>query len=156
MSDDSGLFCPSAQPDLTDGVVFGVIGGTAEEPRVSYLAEPLPVTPELLALAEPAHATEVFRMGAPCAREGCQHYDGSRCNLVRQIIAGIPVAVEAPPPCRLRPRCRWWHQEGPAACVRCPLVATEQPNPTEAMALAAQPSGEIVKRRSKPNSSDNR
>lgn len=136
---ESTVFCPSSQADPGKGVVFGVIGGTPSNPRVSYLALPLPVTRELLALADPVRPTEVFRIGAPCARNGCQHYDGNRCGLVQQIVAAISPVVTAPPPCRLRSRCRWWHEEGNAACTRCPLVVTEQPNPTPEMARAATP-----------------
>lgn len=133
------LFCPSAQPDVGEGLVFGVVGGTPNDPRVSYLESPLPVTPELLELSEPVHPTEVFRFGAPCAQNGCQHYDGHRCGLIQQIVAGIPPVASTLAPCRLRPRCRWWHEEGAAACGRCPLVVTEQPNPSPEMARAAMP-----------------
>jgi len=40
-------------------------------------------------------------------------------------------AVSALPRCAIRPRCRWFRQEGREACLRCPLVATEQRNPSE-------------------------
>jgi hypothetical protein len=52
--------CPSAQPEMADSVVFGVVAGTVEEPRVRYLAEPLPVTEKLLSLTSPVKPTEVF------------------------------------------------------------------------------------------------
>jgi hypothetical protein len=132
-------FCPSAQPDVQNGLVFGVVGGTPGDPRVSYLESPLPVTPELLGLSEPVHPTEVFRFGAPCAQSGCQHYDGNHCGLIQQIVVGIPPVASTLVPCRLRPRCRWWHEEGAAACIRCPLVVTQQPNPSPEMARAALP-----------------
>jgi hypothetical protein len=138
-SSESAQFCPSAQPDMPDGVVFGIVRGTANEPRVTYLADPLPVTAEVLALAEPVHPTEVFRIGARCARHGCQHYDGERCRLVQQLVEQIPPAASQPPACRLRPRCRWWLEQGTSACLRCPVIVTEQPNPTEVMAAAAKP-----------------
>jgi hypothetical protein len=138
-SNDPGLFCPSARADMRQAVVFGVVDGSPNDPRVSYLASPLPVTPELLALAEPARPAEVFRIGAPCAQHRCQHYDGSRCGLIQQIVAEVPAVASRQPPCRLRPRCRWWHEEGIAACTRCPLVVTEQPNPSREMARAAVP-----------------
>lgn len=124
---------------MDQGVVFGVVGGTASDPRVAYLESPLPVTRDLLALAEPARPAEVFRIGAPCARHQCQHYDGSHCGLIKQIVAGVPPVVSRQPACRLRPRCRWWHEEGAAACARCPLVVTEQPNPSGEMVRAAIP-----------------
>jgi hypothetical protein len=137
--DDSAHFCPSAQPDIGQAVIFGIVGGAPDDPRVSYLESPLPVTRELLALAEPVRPTEVFRIAAPCAGDGCQHYDGRRCGLIQQIVAEVPSITSKLPPCRLRPRCRWWQEEGAAACYRCPLVVTEQPNPSQEMAGAAIP-----------------
>jgi len=72
----SPLLCPSAQPEMTDAVVIGVVGGDAETPQLRPLERPLPVTPELLALAEPAAPTEVFRFSAPCLTAGCRHFTG--------------------------------------------------------------------------------
>ena len=31
------LLCPSARPELTDSVVFGVVSGTIAEPRIADL-----------------------------------------------------------------------------------------------------------------------
>ena len=33
--------------------------------------------------------------------------------------------VRALPRCAIRPTCRWFRQEGPAACFRCPQVVTD-------------------------------
>ena len=135
-------FCPSAQPEMAGSVVFGVIGGTVEEPRVGYLAEPQPVTEELLKLSAPVKPTEVFRIAAPCAGSACQHFDGTNCRLARRIIRLVPAVVELLPPCRLRPQCRWWQQEGKAACMRCPQIVTEDYRPTEQLRQAADPTAE--------------
>jgi len=43
------------------------------------------------------------------------------------------------PPCRIRQSCRWWLQEGKAACFRCPQVVTDDYNPSEIMAEVAEP-----------------
>jgi hypothetical protein len=51
----------------------------------------------------------------------------------------LPEAVEDLPACRIRPACRWWLQEGKAACLRCPLIVTETANPTEQLRHAADP-----------------
>jgi hypothetical protein len=132
-------FCPSAQPEMADSVVFGVVAGTVEEPRVRYLAEPLPVTEKLLSLTGPVKPTEVFRFAAPCAGRGCQHFNGNICGLVARIVALVPPVVNELPPCQLRLKCRWWKEEGGAACGRCPLVVTENYRPTEPLRLAADP-----------------
>src|SRR4051794_13117071 len=55
----TALLCPSALPEMPQGRVFGVMGGTATEPRLAYLDEPAPVTDDILAMAEPVKPTEV-------------------------------------------------------------------------------------------------
>jgi hypothetical protein len=123
--------------------VFGIVGGTAEEPRVVYLETPLPADAELLALAEPVDPLEVFRFGAPCAGTGCQHFDEGedKCRLVERVVTQLPVVSSIAPPCKFRPRCLWWRQEGPAACARCPAIVTSSHNPTELLAEVAAPAG---------------
>ena len=119
--------------------MFGVVGGTAEEPVVSYLDDPQPVTPELLELADPVEPTEVFRFGAPCAESGCQHFDGASCQLGHKLAHDVPAAVGRLPRCRLRPSCRWFHEQGGAACMRCPIIVTRNFRPTIALRAAADP-----------------
>ena len=131
--------CPSAQPEMEGCVLFGVVGGTVEEPRVGYLEEPRPVTPELLSLSGLVKPTEVFRFAAPCAERACRHFDGSDCRLVTKIVARTPAVVGILPACRLRPRCRWWVQEGGAACTRCPIIVTENYQPSAELRQAADP-----------------
>jgi hypothetical protein len=136
-------FCPSAQPDMDGAVLFGVIGGTAEEPQVAYLAEPQPVTLDLLALAEPVAPTEVFRFGAPCAEQSCQHFASGECQLGRKLAEDVPPVGQRLPPCRLRPKCRWWQERGPAACMRCPMVVTTSYAPSDPLREAADPATSI-------------
>lgn len=135
---DTSSSCPSAQPDMAGAVVFGVVGGTADSPDVAYLEERQPVTPELLDLAGPVEPTEVFRFGAPCATSGCQHFDGARCSLAAKIVT-LPPVVRRLPRCSLRPTCRWWREQGPRACARCPAVVTTDYAPTPALAEVADP-----------------
>jgi hypothetical protein len=54
-STNARLLCPSAQPDSTEAVVFGIASGTVDEPRMIPLAQPQPVTDELLALSSPVN-----------------------------------------------------------------------------------------------------
>jgi hypothetical protein len=119
--------------------IFGVVGGTVDEPRVAYLDEPQPVTTELLKLTEPVLPTEVFRFAAPCAGHGCRHFDGVNCQLATRTVNNLPEAVDLLPPCAIRPNCRWWKQEGKAACLRCPLVVTYNINPSDIITLIASP-----------------
>jgi hypothetical protein len=131
--------CPSARPEMAGAVIFGVVGGTAQEPRVAHLVQPLPVTDELLTLAAPASPLQVFRTAAPCAASACAHFAENRCRLVSRIVDELPEAVEGLPACRIRPDCRWWQQEGKAACLRCPLIVTENVNPSAQLRHATDP-----------------
>ena len=121
---DAPVMCPSAQPHLEGAFVFGVMGGTVEERRVGYLPQRVPLTDEVAALAGPVRPTEVFRIAAPCAQGGCLHYDGHDCRLATKLVQLTPPVTRALPACAVRPDCRWWKQEGKAACMVCPSVRT--------------------------------
>ena len=65
--DDRPLMCPSAQPGMGDVQVLGVISREDAEPRLDYLNERLPATPDVLELAAPAEVSQVFRLSARSA-----------------------------------------------------------------------------------------
>src|SRR5689334_7534029 len=121
---NNALLCPSAQPEMEGSRVLGVVGGTAEAPQLAYLNEHLPVTQELLATAAPAKPLQVFRIAAKCEEKACCHFDGTRCQLATRIVQILPAVIESLPACLIRPTCRWYQQEGKAACMRCPQVIT--------------------------------
>jgi hypothetical protein len=139
-------FCPSAQPTQDGAFAFGVVGGTLEERRVGYLEGRVPVTDELLAMAGPVKPTQVFRFGAPCAGGACTHFDGSDCKLATKLVQLMPMVSKNLPACQLRPDCRWWKQEGKAACMRCPQVMTDCYTPSEGQRLAADPATPVLAR----------
>jgi hypothetical protein len=120
--------CPSAQPGMDNCRVLGVVehgnqhDGSA--PRIVYLNEILPATEEVLALAAPFKPTEVYRLSATCAEHKCPHFDGMDCQLATRIVSILPAVVDSLPPCTIRKDCRWFSQEGGAACQRCPEVTT--------------------------------
>jgi hypothetical protein len=120
------ILCPSAQPDEEGAQVFGVMIDTPEAGmRVGYLTEAQPVTPDIVAASQPARPAEVLRVAARCMGGGCVHFDGSDCKLAARVISMLDPVVSALPPCVIRPTCRWFRQEGRAACMRCPQVVTE-------------------------------
>jgi hypothetical protein len=117
--------CPSAQPGMDNCRILGVVQqDEGSAPRVVYLNEILPATEEVLALSAPLKPTEIFRLSATCAEHKCPHFDGSDCRLATRIVQILPVVVEDLPPCTIRKDCRWFSQEGGAACKRCPEVTT--------------------------------
>jgi hypothetical protein len=131
--------CPSAQPDWPTAAIIGVVGGAPEQAAVAFLDEPAALTAELLALAEPLQPTEVFRFTAPCASASCRHFGEGRCRLASKIVHLLPRVTSELPPCAIRARCRWWVQEGRAACMRCPQVVTQDGLQSEAWQKAADP-----------------
>src|SRR5689334_1270314 len=100
-ANDDSPYCPSAQPEMKGSVIFGVIGGTADEPLVAYLDKVQEVSEELLKLADPVSPTEVFRIAAPCAGHGCRHFDGTKCQLAARTVQMLPEAVDIPPACAI-------------------------------------------------------
>jgi len=129
--------CPSAQPDMDDAEVLGVLEGGPDAPRLSYLVDRVRVTDELLAQTGKVSPTRVFRFAATCEEKSCSHFDGVNCRLATRIVEGLAPVVDKLPPCRIRAKCRWFGQEGAAACFRCPEVVTEIASPTASMRAVA-------------------
>jgi hypothetical protein len=135
--DKQMLYCPSAQPDMENCRVLGVVGGTANAAQVAYVNEHVPASPELLARSAPLKPTEVFRLAAHCEGKACRHFDGTNCNLATRIVQILPAVVDSLPACAIRSNCRLYQQEGRAACLRCPQVITESFEPSEEFIRAA-------------------
>ena len=104
--------------------VLGVIQQDGPRPSLQYLNQPLPATADVLELAKPLKPTEVFRLSATCAEHKCPHFDGADCRLATRVVQILPAVVDTLPPCIIRKECRWYSQEGAAACRRCPEITT--------------------------------
>jgi hypothetical protein len=113
-----GCACPSAQPDMAGARVFGVLRSGPDGPRTGYLD----------------HAVD-----ATCEESRCSHFDGTDCRLATRIVQLLPPVVAVLPRCAVRNECRWFAQEGRAACLRCPQVVTLMEDAPEAMEQAARP-----------------
>ena len=116
--------CPSAQPGMDACRVLGVVQREGSAPKLEYLNHALAATPEILAMAAPLKPTEVFRLAATCAERKCPHFDGEDCRLATRVVRILPAVVDTLPPCIIRKECRWYSQEGGAACRRCPEITT--------------------------------
>lgn len=134
---DRSLRCPSAQPGMAEPQVLGVAGGKPGAPRIAYLNEYLAATPEVLAQANPVPPTEIFRLAAKCEETRCTHFDGHDCKLASRIVALLHPVVDALPACIIRKTCRWYAQEGGAACLRCPQIVTSAQGGDEQLRLVA-------------------
>ncbi|HEV2426057.1 MAG TPA: nitrogen fixation protein [Terriglobia bacterium] len=128
-----GLLCPSSRGALADSVLIGVVTAQADGPRVVPTERALPVTPEILALAEPVSPSEVFRFASPCQAGKCPHFQNQACQLAVRSVKLLEPVEDGLPKCSIRPHCRWFRQEGAAICKRCPQVVTDQFSPSETM-----------------------
>ncbi len=121
---DASTRCPSAQPGMPDLVVLGIVAGEPDRPEVTYVRDIVPATADILQMAGPVAPTEVFRLAGRCAQQSCIHFSGSKCNLSSRIVEMLPEVTASLPPCTIRQTCRWYGQEGRAACHRCPQIVT--------------------------------
>lgn len=140
------LLCPSSQPEV-DGVrVLGVVQQAGHGPEVNYLDQPVAATADLLALAAPLRPTEVYRLAAKCQTNRCPHFDGTNCGLATRIVQILPAVVDQLPACLIRSECRWFRQEGAAACRRCPQISTVNYHVSETMqdVIKLPPAGEAT------------
>ncbi len=119
------LMCPSAETEMDDSVIFGMVVGSVTAPKLVHFDRVKQIPPALLALESPVRATEIFRIAATCIEHGCEHFDGENCRLTSRIIAELPTVTEQIPACPIRSTCRWWHQEGVPACQRCQQVVRD-------------------------------
>lgn len=129
----TGLLCPSSTGTLEDTVLIGVVTEHADGPRVVPTEQAMPVTAEILKMAEPVHPSEVFRFASPCHGCQCPHFKHDACQLAVRSVDLLEAVVDTLPKCSIRPHCRWFRQEGAAICKRCPQVVTDQYNPSETM-----------------------
>jgi len=108
-------------------VLIGVVGGDG---RLGPVSPALPVDAEFVAAARNGRVPESrFRFSEPCAEQACAQWDDDGCGLIGQLLAspqaGAVTAGAVGPPlphCAIRRTCRWFAQEGTAACRVCPHV----------------------------------
>jgi hypothetical protein len=139
MAESLPVMCPSAQPGMKEPRLIGVAMFEQERPYVAYLNEPVPLSQEVLAMAGPANPNEVFRIAAHCEESRCTHFNGQQCTLATRIVQILPAVVDALPACLIRGTCRWYTQEGKAACFRCPQVITQPLDASPEYEQAARP-----------------
>lgn len=109
--------CPSA--DVT--AATGVLGFRRPGELVTFLPRVVPVPDELRRVGWTGFHV---RFTTPCRRSGCGQWDGG-CQVATVVARDVhlrPRDGSGPDDCPIRPRCRWYLQEGPAICSACPEV----------------------------------
>jgi hypothetical protein len=115
--------CPSAPP--REGALL--LGRFTARGSLAFAAKPLPVPTSFLAAAEETgDIGKRFRFASRCMQSACSRWQNGKC-LVGEAAARVAGQgkIEEPqalPMCAIRSQCRWFAQEGPAACRVCPWV----------------------------------
>lgn len=130
--------CPSAQPTLSGAQIIGVVRRGAQSATVEMLASPLPPDAFDRAISPGVRATEVLRFGAACMEAACSHFCSGQCTLVQRAVRHLPADDKRVQFCAIRPTCRWFLQEGLAACRRSVHVVTEPENASNVAREVAQ------------------
>ncbi|MFO1091032.1 MAG: hypothetical protein U1E46_15775 [Hyphomicrobiales bacterium] len=133
--------CPSAQPDMENARVLGVVEATDRGPRVAYLTGREQVHPRALNVPDEM-VNLVVRISAKCENARCAQFADGRCGLGERIAKMLPDVVDALPPCNIRRTCRWHAEQGSAICFKCPQVATLVPRDDSDLAQAARPTAQ--------------
>lgn len=136
---DTRLLCPSAQPDMEEARVFGVVAGTPDARRVAYLKKEAVVDAEMVAGIGALKPTQVFRYAARCETSKCAQFADGCCSLGKRIAERLAPVVDDLPSCQIRSGCRWFAEIGGAACLRCPQVVTVVPEGQPDLAGIALP-----------------
>jgi hypothetical protein len=117
--------CPSAHSSAPTARLFAVQVRNAQgEQQLAYLTETQGITDQVMQMVGDRPPHEVLRVAAHCIEGACPHWNGHGCRLATRVATMLPQAVSAMPRCAIRPTCLWFKQEGPAACLRCPQIAT--------------------------------
>lgn len=125
------LACPSARAEPGN-----LLYGRVHEGRVERLGTPLTVTPDFVeAVAASGPPERRFRFAGTCQEGLCAQWTGSGCGVIERVLAELappPGETVALPRCFLRASCRWFAQEGGAACAACSHVVTDRRAPLPA------------------------
>jgi hypothetical protein len=117
--------CPSRQCE-PGSQLLGVMMPSGQ---LAYLQPPTVVDVEFVSTERRrGHPERRFRFTGPCVEGRCPQWTGSRCA-VADVVVQEHVAVAAPtsrlPVCSIRSTCRWFSQNGKAACMACPSVVAD-------------------------------
>ncbi|WP_433390456.1 hypothetical protein [Micromonospora sp. KLBMP9576] len=123
--DPPELMCPST-PAANATVFLGMITPAG---RVAYVT---PALPAEVALAQAGADTPVesrYRLAGPCVTAKCGFWTGAHCGLGERVAASFrevagPVEDDLPR-CAIRRSCRWYAEQGRAACTACSHVVTD-------------------------------
>jgi hypothetical protein len=122
MEKNQNKTCPSSLGQVGSNLL-GVVNPSG---TIGFFKDPVEVTPEFLEEAGDIDSIERrFRFSNKCIQSGCKQWTGKECGVIKAVLAldSIPATNDLPD-CSIRKTCRWYSQEGAAACNGCRYVVT--------------------------------
>jgi hypothetical protein len=113
------LDCPSMLPGLARGVIAKVV---RNDERLRFLAEEIPVPAALPLAVDSETVLKRARFVGACRTDECGHWTGVTCRLGHAIASVEIQSSSKVAPCAIRSSCRWFKENGSAACAPCQHV----------------------------------
>ncbi|MEV1330895.1 hypothetical protein AB0J20_15105 [Micromonospora costi] len=117
--------CPSTP--ATNATVF--LGMITPAGRVAYVTPQMPADVALAVAATDAPVESQVRLAGPCVTSRCGFWTGEHCGLGKRLADSYQEAVGPAevdlPRCAIRRTCRWYAEQGRAACAACSHVVTD-------------------------------
>ncbi|MCP2326985.1 hypothetical protein HDA40_005492 [Hamadaea flava] len=125
MTGDVERMCPSTS--VENSTVF--LGMITPARTVAYVTPQVPLDAIRESLDESQGPLERnYRFAGPCVTTGCGFWTGEHCGLAAKAVESYQ-STGAPqldlPKCAIRRSCRWFAEQGPAACSPCSYVVTD-------------------------------
>lgn len=125
MTGDQERMCPSTS--VENSTVF--LGMITPARTVAYVTPEVPVASVRESLDESQGPLERrYRFAGPCVTDSCGFWTGDHCGLGAKLVESYQDTGEPQldlPKCAIRRTCRWFAEQGPAACSPCSYVVTE-------------------------------
>ena len=133
------LSCPSANQDMEDVRVLGVVDFSSEKRQLLYLKGREAVNPNDLENIPKALVGQVLRLSAKCENGRCAQFSDGRCSLGSRVTQMLSDVVTELPSCSIRNTCRWFAEQGAPVCFKCPQVVTSVPDENAILSQVAYP-----------------
>jgi hypothetical protein len=116
-------------PSTSAGHATVFLGMITPAGRVAYVTPTVPAGTVLDTLDSTESAESRYRFAGPCVTSSCGFWSGDHCGLGAKLAESYretagPGQNELPK-CAIRRTCRWFAEQGAAACSPCSYVVTD-------------------------------
>lgn len=119
MDPNEELLCPSYQ--CVSGAQL--IGIAQANQQIEFIGNPIRIDRQFVKIAQEGRPPETrFRFAKKCGKSICANWAGGHCGLIAELRDNREGLGGELPNCGIRDRCRWYAEQGAAACDICPNI----------------------------------